>query len=289
MKLKHSVFSVLPFRFTSNLIFTLMLSMIFNLFFNLNSHASTSTGLKLELTQELLDTLVPQGFSLVQEYIYLKDPNLNKLNLINNSSVVFDFNKDGFEDIALIVEKTVCYLLNAAGNCVDIYYFGAESRKLLFYFGQKNNKFKLFLETKNGILNYGDSGDESKDPLYGFNIDENGVISISYQGGSELTWSYELEIQFKDENIKPDFYIISVLTIWQDYVTNPLLVNNDYMTSYIVRDFEAGSIEKISFVTSDILPEQYTEETKSLLNPILTPLRHATVDQLFAMGQSVEI
>ncbi len=201
-------------------------------------------------TQRIIESLMPEGYSLAQEYLYKQDPSLDKDDLIYRSSVIHDFNQDGLEDIAMLVEKTVCLIPTDQGVCAKDYYYAGESRKLMVYFAKDVNKYELFLETENGVLNYGESANEYKDPLYSFTVDSEGTLSISYSGGTELSWNFDIEVRFISDVLKPDFYLTAVRSVWSEWAIYPTKITNDFITMYLDRNFLSGHIETMKYLTS---------------------------------------
>lgn len=233
-------------------------------------------------TQKLVESLIPKGYSLAQEYLFIQDPTLNKSDLIYRSSVTYDFNQDGLEDIAMLVEKTVCLIPNSDGSCAKDYYYAGESRKLMVFIANSSNKYDLFLETENGILNYGESANEYKDPLYSFGVDSEGTLLISYTGGTELSWSFDIEVKYINDVPKPDFYLTAVRSIWSEWAIYQSKINNDFVTLFLDRNFMNGQIEIIKYLTSQ--QQSQDDGFEQAINKKelpLVPLRFADEELIF--------
>jgi hypothetical protein len=105
---------------------------------------------------------------------------------------VGDLNKDGIDDIALIIEQ------------VESDTEEAPARALLIAFGTKNNGYTLSIIADNVVLNT-DEGGVFGDPFDDLKI-ERGAVVVSDYGGSNWRWYHTYRFRFQDN----DWYLIGL-------------------------------------------------------------------------------
>jgi hypothetical protein len=239
-----------------------------------------------QASEATINTLVPTGYTLAQEYMnYNLDPSSGVEGWDTNvSSVVeYDFNNDKILDLALLVEKPVCYNTLADGSCgKESWDWGASDRKLMIYFAQKSGGYKLFLETTSVIMNEGEGGVASRDPLQSFEVNKKGSIELSYWGGSATKWAYTFKVQYRKVGTESDFYVVGITTMYQDWAMD----SNDEPTGMMMYVTDKNLITgDIVETTSLILTENEADEkdvvTKSKSKQPLVKLRNATEDFIF--------
>lgn len=93
-----------------------------------------------------------------------------------------DLNKDGIQDIALIIERAI-----------DI-----DARSLLIAFGTKENTYSLSIIADNVVLPVFAGGGYG-DPFNGLNIDRGSVVVSDY-GGSDDRWYHKYRFRFQDND-----------------------------------------------------------------------------------------
>ncbi|CAH1230840.1 hypothetical protein PAECIP111891_06745 [Paenibacillus allorhizoplanae] len=101
-----------------------------------------------------------------------------------------DLNKDGIQDVAMVIEK-----LESAKD-------QAPERALLIAFGNKDGTYTRSIMADKAILK-ADEGGIWGDPLAGISIDKGSII-VSFYGGSNDRWYGNYRFRFQDE----DWYLI---------------------------------------------------------------------------------
>ncbi len=160
-----------------------------------NSFAMKENLIPIKIQKFLIPFLKTSGFSQTQKSKILE----------------FDFNKDQILDFVVLVDKKICDIKNSDFKCNKNLNTPNESsqRKLLIYFGNKSGGYDLFLETINGLLNFGE-GEKQPDPFKDLILNNKGTISIGFSGGADLKWSFEFKIQYRQVDHISDFYVIGL-------------------------------------------------------------------------------
>lgn len=195
----------------------------------------------INFAQANVNGLIPAGYELAQTYLEL-GPN-SVAGASENSWIEFDYNGDGRLDIAMLIEQRFCDGV-VKGNICDDGYFGwqAKERTLLIYFKTAKG-YDLVLKTQNGILNQGEGGVASPDPLMSFKVNSKGTLHLSYWGGSSMKWGLDYKFQYRKEKSGADFYVVGITTMSQGWVFDS---NDEAQDMEIV-------IEDRNLITGDIV------------------------------------
>lgn len=221
-----------------------------------------------------VSSVIPAGYELAKTYAELGD--YPDAEAPKGSVIKYDFNKDGLLDLALLVEKRTCGGEMINGDCVADYWgWGAEDRKLLVYFNTKTG-YKLFLDTQNGILNDGEGGVASRDPLMSFEVNKKGSIVLSYWGGSSTKWGFDFKFQYRTVKGVSDFYVVGITQMGQGWVENSAGEFVDMETVTVDHNLITGDVITTSFLMSD---ENSDKVTRSKDKKPLVKVRDA-VDML---------
>jgi hypothetical protein len=141
-----------------------------------------------------------------------------------------DLNKDGIQDIAIVIENTA-----------DI-----DDRSLLIAFGTKDNTYSLSIIADNVILGALDGGGWG-DPFDGIIIDRGSVVVNDY-GGSGQRWYHNYRFRFQEN----DWYLIGATMGWNHPIkegTEMAFDTEDYNLltgDYIFDKIEENGEEKIT-------------------------------------------
>lgn len=120
-----------------------------------------------------------------------------------------DLNKDGINDVAMVIEE-----INKPTE-------GAPKRALLMALGKGNGSYTLSVIAENAVLK-SDEGGVWGDPLEGVSIDRGSVL-ISFYGGSNWRWYSAYRFRFQDD----DWYLIGA-TIGSYFTGNATGEEEDY-------------------------------------------------------------
>ncbi len=131
-----------------------------------------------EQTKNDMQSLIPEGWHLLER------------NEDKPDKAEGDLNKDGINDIAMVIEET--------GKSPE----EAPHRALLLAFGKGNDSYELSLLADKAILK-SDEGGVWGDPFEGVSIDRGSVL-ISFYGGSNWRWYSTYRFRFQDK----DWYLI---------------------------------------------------------------------------------
>jgi len=148
-----------------------------------------------------------------------------------------DLNKDGIEDIAMVLgpnwEKNEDWRERGPDS-------NAAPRLLIILFG-KNSGFVQVTKSEKAIL-CKDCGGIFGDPFAGIEINKN-VLSINHYGGSNWRWGYTHKFRFQDK----DFFLIGQTKYSFLAVENCEKLN----------DFAGTKYEDINFITASMKRRKY--------------------------------
>jgi hypothetical protein len=119
-----------------------------------------------------------------------------------------DLNKDGINDIAIVVEE----ISKSLGE--------APKRALIIAYGNGDNTYKFSVMAENAILKV-DEGGVWGDPLEGVSIDR-GSLLIDFYGGSNWRWYSKYRFRFQNN----DWYLIGA-TLGSYFTGNTTMENAD--------------------------------------------------------------
>ncbi|CAN7743605.1 hypothetical protein LJR153_006493 [Paenibacillus sp. LjRoot153] len=144
-----------------------------------------------------------------------------------------DLNKDGIQDVAMVIEK-----LESAKD-------QAPERALLIAFGNKDGTYTRSIMADKAILK-ADEGGIWGDPLADIHIDR-GSLVVSFYGGSNFRWYGNYRFRFQDE----DWYLIgaTVGSFYSGTMTETTGDEEDYNLltgDYVKRIVDDPKAEKIT-------------------------------------------
>lgn len=156
--------------------------------------ASANKAIEVPNKEEDLLSLIPKGWHILEK--------------VEGEPVkaVGDLNKDGINDIAVVIEED-----KKAEN-------EAPRRALLIAFGNKDNTYTLSTIAENAILK-ADEGGIWGDPLEGISIDRGSVL-IKFYGGSNWRWYRTYRFRFQNN----DWYLIGATL--GSYFTGTTTIDN---------------------------------------------------------------
>ena len=157
-----------------------------------------------------------------------------------------DLNKDGIEDIAMVLgpnwEKNEDWRERGTDS-------NATPRLLIILFG-KNSGFVQVAKSEKAIL-CKDCGGIFGDPFAGIEINKN-VLSINHYGGSNWRWGYTHKFRYQGN----EFFLIGQTTNSYWSVENCEKLN----------DFAGTKYEDINFITGQYEKKEISEDCKLLEN-----------------------
>lgn len=115
-----------------------------------------------------------------------------------------DLNKDGVEDVAIVIEKTQ---ETEGEKAQESEFFGAP-RSLLIAFGNEDNTFSLSIIADDVVLPE-EAGGVWGDPFDSLTIDRGSVVLSDY-GGSNWRWYNKYRFRFQDN----DWFLIGATMGW---------------------------------------------------------------------------
>jgi len=157
-----------------------------------------------------------------------------------------DLNKDGIEDIVIVVGSKWEQDENWSEKASDS---NVAPRLLIILFGTDSGYVQIAKKDKAILCK--DCGGIFGDPFAGIEINKN-VLSINHYGGSNWRWGYTHKFRFQDK----DFFLIGQIKYSFLAVENCEKLN----------DFAGTKYEDINFVTGQYEMKEISEDCKLLEN-----------------------